>query len=260
MKAGSRLDERVVADGLAETRSKAEGMIRAGQILVDDAPIDKPGTRVRPEAVVRLRAGIGRFVSRGGEKLMGALEDLGVPVAGRHCLDVGASTGGFTECLLLAGALSVVAVDVGYGQLHPKLRDDSRVSVFERTNVRYLEPEALAREGRDPIDLVTLDVSFISARTVLPVLARLLPGAELLVLVKPQFEVGKGRVGKGGVVRDADLRREVVNQVRETAARLGYECRGEAPSRLAGPKGNREVFLWLSPQITDNKGETGRSS
>jgi len=188
------------------------------------------------------------------------LEDLGVPVAGRHCLDVGASTGGFTECLLLAGAPSVVAVDVGYGQLHPKLRNDPRVTVLERTNVRQLEPEALAREGKQPIDLVTLDVSFISARIVIPVLARLLPGAELLVLVKPQFEVGRGRVGKGGVVRDDDVRRQVVDRVRETAARLGYECRGEAPSRLAGPKGNREVFLWLSPQITDNKGETGRSS
>ena len=179
-----RLDERLVADGLAETRSRAEGMIRAGQVLVDDTPVDKPGTRVRPDAEVRLRGEPRRFVSRGGEKLAGALEDLGVDPTGLVCLDVGASTGGFTDCLLQAGAHHVVAVDVGYGQLAMKLRDDPRVTVLERTNARHLEPEALP----EAIGLVTVDVSFISVRLLLERLQRVAPAAELLVMVKPLME------------------------------------------------------------------------
>jgi 23S rRNA (cytidine1920-2'-O)/16S rRNA (cytidine1409-2'-O)-methyltransferase len=248
VKRGQRLDERLVAESLAPSRSRAEALIRAGRVLVDDAPVEKPGTRVAPGARVRLRGGERRFVSRGGEKLAGALEDLGVDPGGKCCLDVGASTGGFTDCLLQAGARRVIAVDVGYGQLDPRLRSDARVSVFERTNVRHLDAAALPAD----IQLVTVDVSFISLRLLLPRLRELAPGAELLVLVKPQFEVGRGRVGKGGVVRDEGLRSEAVAAVGEAAEQLGYRVLGRVESRLAGPKGNREVFLRLGPRAADS--------
>jgi 23S rRNA (cytidine1920-2'-O)/16S rRNA (cytidine1409-2'-O)-methyltransferase len=210
-------------------------------VLVDDTPIDKPGAQVRAESKVRLRGEPRRFVSRGGDKLAGALADLGVDPAGRHCLDVGASTGGFTDCLLTAGALRVVAVDVGYGQLAVKLREDPRVLVLERKNARGLLPA----DVQGPIELVTVDVSFISVRVLLPTLLGVAPDADYLVLVKPQFEVGKGRVGKGGVVRDEGLRAQAVRDVREAAQALGFDVLGEAESRLSGPKGNREVFLHL---------------
>lgn len=230
-----------MAEGLAESRTRAQALVRAGRVLVDDVPVDKPGTRVAPGATLRLRGGGGRFVSRGGEKLAGALEDLRVPVRGRVVLDVGASTGGFTHCLLEAGARSVIAVDVGYGQLAPKLRSDPRVVVLERTHIAKLPPRALPA---DP-ELVTVDVSFISLRRVLPHLAELAAPADWLVLVKPQFEVGRERVGKGGVVRDDALRREAADAVAEVAADLGHPERGRAESRLPGPRGNREIFLWL---------------
>jgi 23S rRNA (cytidine1920-2'-O)/16S rRNA (cytidine1409-2'-O)-methyltransferase len=213
-------------------------------VLVDETPVEKPGTRVRAESQVRLRGEPRRFVSRGGEKLAGALADLAVDPAGRRCLDVGASTGGFTDCLLAAGASRVVAVDVGYGQLAPKLRDDPRVVVLERRNARGLEPADVPA----PVDLVTVDVSFISLRLLLPVLLGIAPRADWLLLVKPQFEVGRDKVGKGGVVRDDALRAEAVREVREAAESLGLEVIGEAESRLAGPKGNREVFLHLRPR------------
>jgi 23S rRNA (cytidine1920-2'-O)/16S rRNA (cytidine1409-2'-O)-methyltransferase len=236
-----------VREGLVETRSRASALIRAGCVLVDDVPVDKPGTAVRPEAALRLRDAGRRFVSRGGEKLAGALEDLGLDPRGRACLDLGASTGGFTDCLLQAGARSVVAVDVGYGQLDTRLRGDPRVAVLDRTNARHLQSESVPPD----IELVTVDVSFISVRLLLPVIARIAPRAELLVLVKPQFEVGKGEVGKGGVVRDAALRAGAVESVAASARGLGYEAVGSAESRLAGPKGNREVFLWLRPESAD---------
>ena len=206
-------------------------------------PVDKPGTRVAAAAALRLRGEERRFASRAGEELAGALADLGVDPTGRACLDIGASTGGFTDCLLQAGAASVVALDVGYGQLDVRLRDDPRVRVLERTNARHLQPEAIPER----IELVTLDVSFISARLVLPAVARVAPEAEVLALVKPQFEVGKDRVGKGGVVRDEALRTEAVGSVAASAEELGYAVIGRADSRLPGPKGNREVFLWLRP-------------
>ena len=216
-------------------------MILAGKVLVDDVPVDKPGTRVRPDAHLRVRAAERRFVSRGGEKLAGALEDLGLDPTGRSVLDLGASTGGFTDCLLQAGAVRVIAVDVGYGQLALTLRDDPRVFVLERTNARHLEAAALPFVP----DLVTVDVSFISVRRLLARIASIAPRAELLVLVKPQFEVGRERVGKGGVVRDDALREEAAEVVAAEAAGLGYAEAGRAESRLAGPKGNREIFLWL---------------
>ena len=237
----------MLREGLAETRSRAAALIRAGRVLVDDVPVDKPGMRVAADAALRLRGAQRRFASRAGEKLFGALADLDIDPAGRACLDVGASTGGFTDCLLQAGAASVVALDVGYGQLDLRLRNDVRVRLLERTNARHLQPEAIPER----IELVTLDVSFISARLVLPAIARVAPQAEVLVLVKPQFEVGKGRVGKGGVVRDEALRAEAVESVAACARALGYAVAGRAESRLAGPKGNREVFLWLCSGSAD---------
>jgi 23S rRNA (cytidine1920-2'-O)/16S rRNA (cytidine1409-2'-O)-methyltransferase len=232
-----------VRDGLAESRQRAEALIRAGQVLVDDVPVEKPGTRVADEAAVRLRGPLPRYVSRGGDKLAGALRALGIDVAGRRCLDLGASTGGFTDCLLQAGAASVVAVDVGYGQLHPRLRGDPRVVVLERTNARHLDLEQVP----GPIDLVSVDAAFISATLLLPAAARVAPRAEWLVLVKPQFEVGREQVGMGGVVRDPELRRAAVERVRRAAEELGWETAGESESELPGPKGNREIFLWLRP-------------
>ena len=208
---------------------------------VDGERVEKPGTPVRSEAEVRLRGPRRRFASRGGEKLAGALEDLGLDPAGMRCLDVGASTGGFTDCLLQAGAHHVVAVDVGYGQLDSALRADSRVTVLERCNARYLDGDALPV----PIDLVTADVSFISLRLLLPAFVRAACGAQLLLLVKPQFEVGKDQVGKGGVVRDDGLRAAALESVKSRAVELGYASLGDVESRLSGPKGNREIFLWL---------------
>jgi 23S rRNA (cytidine1920-2'-O)/16S rRNA (cytidine1409-2'-O)-methyltransferase len=236
-----RLDERLLADGLAESRAKAQGLILAGEVLVDGQRVDKPGTRVRPEARVELRARPA-FVSRGGEKLAGALDDLGIDPAGRSCLDVGASTGGFTDCLLQRGARRVVAVDVGHGQLHEKLRRDPRVVVVEGANARHLEASAL---GGEAVELVVVDVSFISLRLVLPRLAELAPGADWLLLVKPQFDVGREQVGKGGVVRDDALRLAAADGVRSAAEELGWRFAGQVESRVAGPKGNREIFLWM---------------
>ena len=237
----SRLDERIVALGLAESRTKAQALIMAGQVLVDDVPVDKAGTRVRNDASVRIRGAASRYVSRGGDKLEGALEDLGVDPRGKLCLDVGASTGGFTDCLLQRGATRVYAVDVGYGLLDAKLRDDPRVVVRERINARNLE----AAQVPEPVDLLVADVAFISLRLVVPALAAVAPRAEWLLLVKPQFEVGREQVGKGGVVRDDALRAWAVESVRGAAEALGWREVARADSRVAGPKGNREIFLHL---------------
>lgn len=244
-------------DGLAESRTRAQALILAGLVLVDDAPGSKPGVRVRDDARVRLRGELPRFVSRGGDKLAGALADLGVDPAGRVCLDVGASTGGFSDCLLQAGARRVVAIDVGYGQLHPRLRADPRVGVLERTNFRTVAAGVVHEAAGASVELAVMDASFISATLLLPRVVELAPGAEVLVLVKPQFELEPGQVGKGGVVRDDALRAAAVARVREVAASLGLEAAGEAESRLAGPKGNREVFLRLRPRgelIRDQSG------
>ncbi len=231
----------MLAQGLAESRSKAQALIRSGRVLVGDAVVDKPGSQVPCDAPLRLRGAERRYVSRGGEKLAGALSDLGIDPRGRACLDVGASTGGFSDCLLQAGARCVCAVDVGYGQFDLRLRGDPRVHLLERTNARELTPEQIPW----PIELVVVDVAFISARLVLPAIARAAPRADCLVLVKPQFEVGRERVGKGGVVRDDALRAEAVAAVRAAAEAQGYAALGQADSRLPGPKGNREIFLWL---------------
>jgi len=238
-----RIDCLLVERGLATSRERARRLVMAGGVLVGERPVTKPGAEVPEDAPVRVRGEEAPFVSRGGEKLAGALDAFGIDVAGRTALDVGASTGGFADCLLQRGARRVIAVDVGYGQLAWRLRQNARVFVLERTNVRTLAPEMLPETP----ELATIDVSFISLTLVLPPVAAVLPaGATVLALVKPQFEVGRGRVGKGGVVRDPAARAAAVARVRAAAEALGFTLRGEAESVLPGPKGNREVFLWLS--------------
>lgn len=236
-----RLDQRVLELGLETTKSRAQARILAGDVRLDGKVVDKPGTLVAADAQPELIAR-SPYVSRGGEKLAGALDALGVDPTGLRCADAGASTGGFTDCLLQRGAASVLGLDVGYGQLAAKLRSDPRVEVRERTNVRHF---ALASDA-PRFDLVTADLSFISLRLVLPALVDLArPGGRLLLLVKPQFELERGAVGKGGVVRDPELRARAVREVREAAERAGLRVLGEAESVLPGPKGNREVFLLL---------------
>jgi len=239
---GERLDERVLREGLAPSRSAAQALILAGRVLVDDEPVDKSGTRIATGRVIRLKGGVRRFVSRGGEKLSAALSDLGLDPSGRRCLDVGASTGGFTDCLLQAGAESVVAIDVGHGQMHSSLRLDPRVEVRERLNARHLRPDDFEAD----FDFVVADVSFISLELILPAIHACAPAAQLLLLVKPQFEVGREQVGKGGVVRDDALREGAVDGVVKSACALGRRELGRVESHLAGPKGNREIFVWIS--------------
>jgi len=237
-----RLDAELVERGLAETRTKAQGLILSGRVRIEGKVCGKCGAPVRPGQDVSLLPSTRPFASRGGEKLSGALDDFGLDAAGRVALDVGASTGGFTDCLLRRGALRVYAVDVGERLLDDRLRRDPRVVCIEGVNFRH------AREGLLPekVSLATVDVSFISLRHILPVLPPFLaPGADVLPLVKPQFEVGRGKVGKGGVVRDDALRREAVRNVASFAEEAGYEVLGESESRVPGPKGNREVFLHL---------------
>ena len=236
-----RLDVLLVERGLAANRERAARLIVAGDVLVDERPATKPGTRVRDDAPVRLRNPPAPYVSRGGEKLAGALDAFGVDPTGMRVLDVGASTGGFTDCVLQRGAREVVAIDVGYGQLAWSLRQDARVLVHERVNARTLPDDFVV----PPVDLAVVDVSFISLRLVLPAVTALVrPGGTLVALVKPQFEVGPEHVGSGGVVRDEVARAGAVSAVRAAAESLGWVVRGEADAVLAGPKGNREVFLW----------------
>ena len=241
-KAKERLDVALVARGLTETREKATRLILAGQVMVDGQRTDKAGALVARGAVVEVTARQ-KFVSRGGDKLSPALDAFAVPPAGRICLDVGASTGGFTECLLERGAARVYAVDVGHGQLDARLRADGRVVVMEKTNARTLTPVAFA----DAPDLATVDVSFISLEKVLPAIFGVLTAhGEVVALVKPQFEVGKGLVGKGGVVRDSAHHHGVLSRVARFAVLHGWHVRGVAVSVLLGPKGNREFFLHLT--------------
>jgi 23S rRNA (cytidine1920-2'-O)/16S rRNA (cytidine1409-2'-O)-methyltransferase len=231
-----RLDVLLVERGLAESRSQAQALVMAGLV----PGFDKPGTQVDEDAELELERPP-RFVSRGGEKLAHALDVLGLDLRGRDALDVGASTGGFTDVLLQRGAARVIALDVGYGQLHPRLRDDERVTVLERTNVREV------RELPFAPDLVVADVSFISIRTALPpALALAAPGWEAVVLVKPQFEAGREDVGRGGVVRDPEVQRRVLREVAQAALDWGAETLAVVDSGLPGPKGNREFFLHLA--------------
>jgi 23S rRNA (cytidine1920-2'-O)/16S rRNA (cytidine1409-2'-O)-methyltransferase len=237
-----RLDRELVRRGLAPSREAAGAAIRAGRVLVGGAVAAKPSTLVSVADPVTLAGPARRWASRGGDKLAPALERLGVAAAGRRCLDAGASTGGFTDVLLAGGAAEVVAVDVGYGQLEPRLREDPRVRVLDRTNVRQLDPELAGGQ----VDLTVADLSFISLRLVMPVLAALTgPGGDLVLLVKPQFEAGREAVGRGGVVRDPAARAAAVRGVAEAAAALGLGVAGICPSPLPGPAGNLELFLHL---------------
>jgi 23S rRNA (cytidine1920-2'-O)/16S rRNA (cytidine1409-2'-O)-methyltransferase len=235
----SRLDVALVERGLFPNRSRAQAAVMAGRVRVDGRAADKPGAGVAEGAALEVAEGT-EYVSRGGVKLASALDALGVDVAGARALDLGASTGGFTDCLLRRGAESVIALDVGYGQLAWSLRQDERVQVMERTNARHLTPGALPY----PPDLVTCDLSFIAIGTVwgavVPCLAR---GWRAMVMVKPQFEVGRDRVGSGGVVRDDATREDAVRGVVEVIERTGGRVLGTAEAGLPGPKGNREVFV-----------------
>lgn len=238
----TRLDQLLVVRGLAKSRAQAQALILAGRVVVEGLTAPKAGALVPDAARVTLKEPPSPFVSRGGEKLAGALEHFQVSPAGQVALDVGASTGGFTHCLLTRGARRVYAVDVGYGQLDAGLRRDPRVVVLERQNIRQLPREAIP----EPVDLATLDLSFISLTLVLPkILEWLRPGGKILALVKPQFEVGRGQVGKGGVVRDPQLQMAAVQRVAVAAAGLGLKVSPAFPSPLKGPKGNQEYFLYL---------------
>jgi 23S rRNA (cytidine1920-2'-O)/16S rRNA (cytidine1409-2'-O)-methyltransferase len=244
----SRLDKLLVERGLAGSRERAQALILAGKVLVNEQKVDKVGAQVARESVIRLLAEDLKYVSRGGLKLERALEHWNITVAGKLCVDVGASTGGFTDCLLQHGASSVIAVDTGYGQMDFKLRQDGRVRLLEKTNARYLTAEALGKIA----DFVAMDVSFISATLVLPaVVAASFPlsdaerqGREVVVLVKPQFEAGREFVGKGGVVSDASAQLAAVEKVRAALLNLGARKTDVIESPILGMEGNREFLLY----------------
>jgi 23S rRNA (cytidine1920-2'-O)/16S rRNA (cytidine1409-2'-O)-methyltransferase len=239
-----RIDLLLVARGLAGSRTQAQALVMAGAVVAGEQRVDKPGQLVAEDLPLRVKDGAApqKYVSRGALKLEKALDTFPVDPAGKTCADLGASTGGFTDLLLQRGAAKVYAVDVGYGQLHAKLRGDPRVVVRERENARLLDAASLG----EAVDLVVGDLSFISLRLVLPAVKAILrPGGDAILLVKPQFEVGKGEVGKGGVVRDDAKRRLALEGVKEVARALGLEPVGEAESPIEGPAGNREWLLVL---------------
>lgn len=234
------MDLLLVERELAETRQRAQALVLAGDVQVNGHPVVKPGTAVPEDAAISIRAPL-KYVSRGGLKLEGALDAFHVDVRGKTCADVGASTGGFTDCLLQRGAAHVYAVDVGYGQLAWKLRTDPRVVIMDRVNIRYLErlPEL--------IDLATADVSFISLKLVLPVVKKLLrDDGECVALVKPQFEAGREQVGRGGIVRDLQVHRSVLEQVAQHAVQEGWKVRAITRSPIPGADGNVEFFIYLN--------------
>ena len=237
-----RLDLLLVDKGLAPSRQRARALIMAGKILVNGLPAAKAGALVSADDSIELKGGDIPYVSRGGLKLEGALNEISLNITDCTCLDVGASTGGFTDCLLQNGAACVYAVDVGYGQLAWKLRQDPRVVAIERTNIRHM-PLAMIPEA---VDLATIDVSFISLKIVVPaVMAFLKAEAFILALIKPQFEVGKDQVGKGGVVRDPTLHNRVIKDLSSFFSGTGLGCENVIPSPILGPKGNREFFILL---------------
>ena len=233
-----RLDKLLVMRGLAETRARAQALVLAGQVFSDGQRLEKSGQLVDGDAPLSLKETL-PFVGRGGLKLAAALDYFGIEVQGRTCLDIGASTGGFTDCMLQRGARRVVAVDVGYGQLDWSLRQDPRVDVREKINARYLSPEDFDCR----FDLIVADVSFISLTMILPVVPPLaVPSGVVIVLIKPQFEVGKGQVGKGGIVRDAEMQARVVDEIVRFAEQLGMQSRGSIESPILGAEGNREFL------------------
>jgi 23S rRNA (cytidine1920-2'-O)/16S rRNA (cytidine1409-2'-O)-methyltransferase len=245
LKNKQRLDVLLVEKGLAETRSKAQAIILSGEVYADGQKADKAGAEFGPEAVIEVRGNTCPFVSRGGWKLEKALDDFGIDPTGFVCSDSGASTGGFTDCLLQKGAAKVYAIDVGYGQLAWKIRSDKRVVVMERTNIRYVTPEQIG----EPLDLSVVDVSFISLKIVLPAIQKLLkPTGQVVCLIKPQFEAGKDKVGKKGVVRDPTVHEEVLNSFLALADELGFIVRNLTFSPVKGPEGNIEFLGRLSMQ------------
>jgi len=237
-----RLDKIIVDRGLAASRERARALIMEGKVFVSGAPVTKAGTMIAPEAPVEVSGGEIPYVSRGGLKLEAALKHFNISAVGKIAMDVGASTGGFTDCLLQHGAIKVYCIDVGYGQLAWKLRQDPRIVIIERANIRYLEKEKIP----DPIALATIDVSFISLVKVVPkVLEFLQPEGEVIALIKPQFEVGKGEVDKGGVIKDAAKRERAVIQVKEAVESLGLRIIGVMQSPVTGQKGNIEYLIYL---------------
>ncbi|MBI2361130.1 MAG: TlyA family RNA methyltransferase [Deltaproteobacteria bacterium] len=237
-----RLDKLLLARGLVATREQGQRRILAGEVLVDDRPAVKAGSLVDRDVSIRLRGKRFPYVSRGGAKLQAALKSFSIDVRDRVVLDVGASTGGFTDCLLAHGARRVYAVDVGYGQLDWKLRTNPRVVVLEKRNIRYLGREEFAESP----EVATVDVSFISLRLVLPRVKELLaPKGEIVALIKPQFEVGKGKVGRGGVVRRTEEHLQVIEEIGAAAREVGLRVAGVCESPLLGPKGNKEFFIHL---------------
>ena len=244
MRVKVRLDKLLVDRGLAKSRERAQALVLAGKVLVNEQKLDKAGTSVEQDAAIRLLGEDLRYVSRGALKLEHALHHWAIDVAGRACMDVGASTGGFTDCLLQHGAARVIAVDTGYGQIDMKLRQDKRVRLLERTNARYLT----AADVGEPVSLVAIDVSFISATLVLPaVLAAAFPlgsaDQQVVVLVKPQFEAGREAVGKGGIVRDPQAQSAAVEKVRDALTALGWTSADAIESPILGMEGNREFLL-----------------
>jgi 23S rRNA (cytidine1920-2'-O)/16S rRNA (cytidine1409-2'-O)-methyltransferase len=238
----SRLDVEMARRGLADSRESARRLVMAGRVRVNSRPADKPDLRVDADTPIEVIAAGREYASRGAYKLIGALDHFGVSIEGKRALDVGASTGGFTDVLLTHGAKNVIALDVGYGQLAARLRNDERVIVRDRTNIRHVMSDELPYRP----ELVTIDVSFISLRLVLPaVLALLDTPAEIIALIKPQFEVGKGKVGKGGIVRDDNLRRETVEGILAFARGLGLDVAGAIESPIEGAEGNREYLALM---------------
>ena len=247
-----RLDLVLVGRALVPSRERARALILAGRVLVKEQKVDKPGTAVAEDAAIRLLGEEQAYVSRGGLKLAEALEHWQIAVSGRGCLDVGASTGGFTDCLLQHGAAHVTAVDTGFGQIAMKLRNDPRVRLVERTNARLLEPGALAaQDGSPELTLLVMDVSFISATLVLPAVLAAAPGLEeAVILVKPQFEAGRGNVGKGGIVRDPEAHQLAIDRVANCVQSLGWQVVETIPSPITGMEGNREFLLYARRAVS----------
>jgi 23S rRNA (cytidine1920-2'-O)/16S rRNA (cytidine1409-2'-O)-methyltransferase len=236
-----RLDRLLVEREISPTRERAKALILSGSVIVGENRVDKAGTLVPTNAGIRIKGQDNPYVSRGGLKLKGALTEFGIDVAGVAALDIGASTGGFTDCLLQEGARKVYAVDVGYGQLAWKLRNDERVVVFEKTNIRYFSGSGID----DEIDIATIDASFISLKLVIPATVRLIKkDAVILALIKPQFEAGRGEVGKRGVVKDPDIHKRVVDEIDAFCQEMGLEVLGTCESPLLGPAGNKEFFIY----------------
>jgi len=256
-----RLDKLLIEKGLAQSREKARAFILEGNVVVDGIRINKAGTLIKPDAVVQVLEKL-RYVSRGGLKLEAALKGFNIDVTDRIAMDVGASTGGFTDCLLQYGAKKVYAIDVGYGQFDWRLRNDSRVVLLEKTNIRYLkktvdslqltvESQRLEDLINNNIDIATVDVSFISLLKVIPeIMGFLEKGGEIVALVKPQFEVGRKDIGKGGVVRDETKRKSIVDKILAEVKDMGFEIKGVMESPIKGPKGNIEYFIYLRTAST----------